>query len=80
MFTVVAMVCCTTFPPDNVVRLSLRIVEFYHEFELEFLLRSQGLNFLERDLSDPEMTVCPFHLHAATTTILIRIPAAEEVG
>ena len=80
MPSVEGMVFSAALPPDDVVRLVLLVVELDHKLEFEFLVGAELLDFRVRNFSDPEMTRSPFHLHSAATSVLVRVPAAEEVG
>lgn len=80
MLAVVGVVLRATFPSNDVVRLRLSIVEFDHELELEALVRGNLLDLVEWNLRYPQMAISPFHLHAAATTVLVWIPAAQEIG
>ena len=80
MLAVEGVVFGAALPPDNVVGFVLLVVELYHEFEFEALFRAELLDFGVWDFGNPEMTRSPFHLHSATTSVLVRVPATEEVG
>ena len=75
-----AVVLSAALPPYYVVRLGVRVVELYHEFELERLLWSKLSNFLIGYFGDPEVPLGPLHLHSASPAILVGVPSTEPIG
>ena len=71
------MILISTFPSDDFVG-SVAFSELNHKLKLKSLvlyLFDLGV----RNISDPIMTVRPFHLQTTLTPSLVRIPLADEL-